>query len=106
MGSPGSAGSGTIGFEGVYGTGSLHDSCAWGGSGSGRHFFTIPTESGPRWMETGFTFTYGLSQGEHPMGGHFRGQVFSGAFHIRPVRGDCATAPVTAVVEGEGALSR
>jgi hypothetical protein len=78
-------GPGSFGEEGV-----IEGSC---GSGRGQALFsiTLPTSGGPVHLRIPVTFTLG------PGAGHAEGDVFPGAFVVRPVKGDCVTTPATEI---------
>lgn len=78
-------GPGTFGEEGV-----IEGSCS---SGRGQALFsiTLPTDGGPVHLRIPVTFTLG------PGGGQTAGDVFPGAFVVRPVKGDCVTTPATEI---------
>jgi hypothetical protein len=78
-------GPGTFGEEGV-----IEASCD---SGRGQALFsiTLPTSGGPVHLRIPVTFTLG------PGTGHAEGDVFPGAFVVRPVQGDCVTTPATEI---------
>lgn len=98
-------GPGTIADEGLYGT-SDGDSCLSGSEGTGVDHITLPTAEGPETVRSHFEYTAAKPSNGSPLRGQFTGTRFSGTFDLRPLEGDCLTAPITKVeITAEGLLS-
>jgi hypothetical protein len=82
-------GPGSFGFRGTY-TGDC-----FGNVGSGTYSFTVPTEAGP--MHFAGTYSETRTGFTGPVRASQRGARFSGAFVVVPIKGDCASEPVTQV---------
>lgn len=83
-------GPGRIGTRGEF-LGLLGGGICPQGTGRGIHTATVPTAKGPVPVTDYYTFTFtGLA-------GEFRGTTMSGTFELRPLQGDCVTAPLTRV---------
>jgi hypothetical protein len=78
-------GPGTFGEEGV-----IEGSCS-GGQGQALFSITLPTSGGPVHLRFPVSFSFA------PGVGQTSGDVFPGAFQVRPVKGDCVTTPVTEI---------
>ena len=99
--------SGTLGFEGKYGT-KDPDSCAGafynGNEGDGSFVLSTP---GTGTVEGTFTFVYGtLSSNGGVVEGTFQGEKISGTFQLSPTAGDCFSSPISqGRITGQGMLS-
>ena len=85
----GSAGTGTIGIDGRYGTGDPVN-CASGGEGWGVFSYTY---GGKTYKDT-LTFDYGKIEGGF-LSGRIFGERYTGTFTFTATEGDCVSAPVT-----------
>ena len=91
--------SGTFAMDGHYGSRDP-DTCTGGGEGWGVQSFTVNGVN----TKNPFTFGYGGASGAGgTLSGRFYGDVFSGAFDLIPVEGDCTSTRVTkARLSGKG----
>jgi hypothetical protein len=90
-------GVGTYSEEARYGT-EDPDTCQDGGEGTGVFVTHIPTAGGDQVFTLPCTFVYGdLTTNPGAVTGTFVGDGVRGTFKITPTKGDCVTAPVTAI---------
>lgn len=88
-------GPGTLGIEGRYGESSPGgDSCLLE-AGSGRYFFTLPTEGGPVKEQGTFQQRMFNRQGDVEASSADRQNNWMGEFVFIPTRGNCVSGPVT-----------
>lgn len=96
----GSGSTGTIGFDGRYGT-KEPATCTSGGEGWGVFSYTF----GGKTVKDTLTFDFGKISGG-VVSGTFKGERYSGTLTSTPIEGNCASEPVTKTrVQLDGVLA-